>query len=212
MKSALFYSLLLITYSSVSAQEAKILSDCTVFFELSVNDPAANADIVKSMMGTTLTVYIKGSRSRRDLENPSFKQITFNDSKSDTTIILREVGSAKYITYLDEAKRKERYKNFENITFTETGETKTILGYSCTKTVARLNDGSTYNVYYTTAVAPSNTEYEYQFRNIPGFVLEYESETENKKVRVNYTAVKISLTPVPNAIFDVPKAGYRILQ
>jgi GLPGLI family protein len=86
-----------------------------------------------------------------------------------------------------------------------------ILGYECKKAVAKLKDGSLYNVYYAPSIMPSNSEFEYQFKDLPGFPLEYEAQSEDGKTRVKYAAVKITLTPVPVAKFDIPKAGYRVL-
>ncbi len=197
--------------SHVLAQEAKQISDCAVSFDVSVQDSKADPAIVKAMSGAVKTLYIKGSKSRSDLETPGFKQTTLFDTKTDSTVVLRELGNSKYITYLNAAQRKDKNKKYEGIHFANTTERKTILGYDCKKVIAQLADGSTYNVYYTSAIIPTNNEYEYQFRNLPGFVLEYETESENGKMKVKYAASKITLTPVPNAKFDVPKSGYRIL-
>ncbi|MCW3079140.1 DUF4412 domain-containing protein [Segetibacter sp.] len=193
------------------AQETKIISDCTVNFDVTVQDAKVAASALKTMSGTTKIVYIKGARSRSDLETPNFKQTMIYDSKNDSTIILRELGNTKYISYLDGNKRKEKNKKYEGIKFTKTNEKKTILGYDCSKVIATLADGSAYDVYYTSAIVPSTTEYEYQFRDLPGFVLEYEAEFEQGKTKVTFTASKISLVPVPVAKFDVPKSGYRVL-
>jgi hypothetical protein len=54
-------------------------------------------------------------------------------------------------------------------------------------------------------------QYEYQFKDLPGFVLEYEALTEDGKSKINYSATKITLVPVPVAKFDLPKTGYRVL-
>ena len=64
---------------------------------------------------------------------------------------------------------------------------------------------------YALSIIPSNNMFEYQFKDIPGFPLEYETQSEDGKTRVRYTATKISLTPVPVAKFDIPKTGYRVL-
>ena len=61
------------------------------------------------------------------------------------------------------------------------------------------------------AIIPSNREYEYQFKDLPGFALEYETNSEDGKVKYKYFAEKITLTPVLAAKFDLPKSGYRIL-
>jgi len=193
------------------AQNAKKISDCTVVFDVTIQDSSADPQIIKSMSGATKVLYIKGSKSRNDLITPGFKQITLIDAKSDTAVILRELGNTKYLSYLYGNKRRDQNKKYAGIQFNDTGEKKTILGYDCKKVVGKLSDGSTYDIFYTTSITPSNTVYEYQFKDLPGLVLEYEGETMNGKKKIKYSATKITLLPVPAATFDLPKSGYRIL-
>ena len=192
------------------AQNPKIISDFTVVYDVTLDDKA-DPQIVKAMTGATKTLYIKGSKSRSELVSTNFQQSVIFDAKSDSTVVLREVGSTRYISFLNSHKRNEVNKKYEGISFMNTGETKTILGYECKKVLAKLKDGSTFNVYYTSSIIPLNREYEYQFKDLPGFVLEYEAEAESGKVKVKYSASKITLSPVSSAKFDVPKAGYRVL-
>lgn len=198
-------------FKETFAQEAKLISDCTVEFTVSVEDANADPQIIKAMEGSTRIVYIHGSKSRSDLITPAFLQTIIYDTKTDSTIILRELGATKYISYLNKAKRTEQNRKYDGIQFNNTNERKTILGYNCEKVIAKLPDGSAYNVYFTRSITPSNKEYEYQFRDLPGFVLEYEAQSENGKTKVKYTASKITLVPVPVAKFDIPKNGYRVL-
>ncbi|TDH18296.1 DUF4412 domain-containing protein [Segetibacter sp. 3557_3] len=209
MKSWIFLICLVVSSGRIRAQ--KIVSECTVVYELSVSDSKADPNLVKSMEGTTKTVYIKGSKIRVDIQSPSFSQSTFKDSRSDTTVILRELGNAKYMSYLSKEKVHQQNQKYDEITFSPTGESKTILGYDCKKAEAKLKDGSTYSIYYTTAIVPSNKEWEYQFRNLPGFALEYETQAENGKSTIKYAATRISIVPVQSARFDIPQSGYRIL-
>jgi GLPGLI family protein len=89
-------------------------------------------------------------------------------------------------------------------------EVKQILGYECKKAILQLNDGNTFSVYYATAITPSVREFEFQFKDIPGFVLEYET-VEGKGEKITFTATKINLNPVPASKFDIPTSGYRLL-
>jgi GLPGLI family protein len=209
MKIYTFLAFLFITLQTIA--QPKIISECTVVYELSVQETKADPEFVNSLKGSVKTLYIKGSKSRSDLISSNYTLTTFFDSKTDTTVVLRELGKAKYMSYLSPQKKEEQNRKFEDISFTKTGETKTILGYECTKVVAKLKDGSSYNVYYANTIIPSNLDYEFQFKNIPGFVLEYETESEDGKTKIIYTATKITLTPVPAAKFELPKTGYRIL-
>lgn len=198
-------------FSKVLAQDSKLVSECTVLYDVSIEDAKADHSIAKQMVGTSKTVFIKGTKTRSDLETPNFKQTMIYDSKNDSTIILRELGNTKYISFLDGNKRKEKNKKYEGIIFNKTSDKKTILGYDCNKVIAQLANGSSFDVFYTTSIIPSNTGYEYQFKDLPGFVLEYEGQLENGNVKVKYSASKITLLPVPFAKFDLPKIGFRIL-
>ncbi|MDQ6815272.1 MAG: hypothetical protein M3040_16165 [Bacteroidota bacterium] len=214
MKVEKFLGIIVLTCLCCAAtfgQETKIISDCTVTYEVTVQDAKADPVVAKAMLGTTKVLYIKGAKSRSDLETANFTQTMIYDSKTDSTIILRELGNTKYISYLDGNSRKEKNRKFEGMKFARTTEKKTILGYDCDMVVATLADGSNYDVYYTNSIVPSTTEYEYQFKDLPGFVLEYEAEFEHGKTKVRFTATKISFVPVPVAKFDIPKTGYRVL-
>lgn len=211
MKKTTALLLVLVSFLHGFAQNNKKFFDCTVIYDVTVQDEKADAEVVKSINGGTKILYLKGPKSRTDFITPSFKQITIFDTRSDTTVVLIEQGNTKYISYLNDNKRREQNKKFEGINFKETSERKTILGYNCVKVVATLNDGSTYDVYYTPSLIPANKEYDYQFKNLPGFVLEYEASTENGKTKITYSANQITFTPVPAARFDLPTSGYRVL-
>lgn len=204
-------TLLLSSVITSLAQGPTMISDITLTYNVVVQNAKVDTAVTKALSGTTKILYIKGAKSRIELETPNFKQTIIYDSKTDSTVILRELGNTKYISYLDGNKRKEKNTKYEGIKFTKTAEKKTLLGYECDKVIAKLADGSTYDVYYTNSVVPSTTEYEYQFKDLPGLVLEYEAEFEQGKIKVKYSASKIALLPVPEVKFDTPKSGYRVL-
>jgi GLPGLI family protein len=196
---------------SVSAQEQKTVSDCTVIYKVSVQGAKPDAEIVKAMSTTEKTIYIKGVKSRNEVHTPNFSQAIIYDSRTDSSIVLRELGNTKYISFLDGESRRQKNQKYEGMKLNQTNEKKTVLGYECTKVVARLADGSSYDIYYTPSIVPSATGYEYQFKDLPGLVLEYEAALEKGNTKVTFTASNINFTPVPVAKFDVPKTGYRVL-
>ena len=105
---------------------------------------------------------------------------------------------------------KEKNKKYEGISFTNTSETKVIAGYKCVKAEAKLADGTTFAVYYTTEIVPENREYEnMMFKNLEGLPLEW--ELVQGKLKIKYTLSKINMNPIPVSRFDIPKSGYREL-
>jgi GLPGLI family protein len=190
--------------------QARVVADCTVTYAIST-DETSNKDVNESLKASTKTVYIRGNESRSDLVSPSFTQSLLYSKTTGSAVILREFGNNKFMTKLDAKTWATENKKYDGMTVSlATGETKTILGYECKKAVIQLKDGSAFTLFYATAIVPSVKEFEYQFKDIPGFVMEFESqEAESKKIR--YTATKINLSPVQASRFDIPTSGYRLL-
>jgi len=206
-----FLSVLLVCLLLSNVQAQRVIADCTISYAISAEDGTMDKDVSESLKASTKNVYIKGNDSRADLVSPSFTQSLIYNKSTGTAVILREFGNNKFMTRLDRSKWLEENKKYEGMTVSLVGsDTKTILGYECKKALIQLKDGSVLTLYYASAIVPSVKEFEYQFKDIPGFVLEFESqETNGKKIR--YTATKINLSPVQASRFDIPVSGYRIL-
>lgn len=186
------------------AQTPKVVADCTITFDVSIGQAGGASE------KATKTLYIRGTETRTDLVTTSFVQTTLYDSKKDEAVILRELGGVKYISRLNAAQWHDQNKRYEGMTVTLGSETKTILGYVCRKATVKLQDGSQLELYYAVEITPSASENAYQFKGIPGLVLEYEAQAE-KGNKVKYTATVINLSPVPASRFEVPQSGYRAL-
>src|SRR5436305_1906022 len=174
----------------VYSQALKIVGECTITYSIKIaNEPG---DAIK-------TLYIKGKKTRSEIVSPSFTQTTIYNDNTGEAVILRELNGEKYLSKFNAAKWKEKNK-----------EGKTILDYPCKKAIATTKNGKSFVLYYTTGLAPSASENPYQFKNIPGIVLEYESETSEGK-SITFEATKIDFNPVPAAKFEISESGYRIL-
>ena len=97
------------------AQDVKTITDCTVFYDITVSDPNADPQLISSLQGSSKVVYMRSNKIRTDLITQGFLQTTLMDLKSDTSIILREFGNNKYLTYLNQSKRAELKKRFEKV-------------------------------------------------------------------------------------------------
>ena len=190
--------------------QTRVVAECTITYGIST-DAGTDKDITESLKASTKIVYIKGNDSRTDLISPSFTQSLLYNKTTGNAVILREIGNNKYMTKLDNSKWVAENKKYEGMTVSlSASETKTILGYECKKAMIQAKDGSAFTLYYAIAIVPSVKEFEYQFKDVPGFVMEFESqEADGKKIK--YTATKINLGPVPASKFDVPVSGYRLL-
>lgn len=182
-------------------QQLKVVGECTITYNIKVAGEAGDA---------TKTLYIKGKKTRSEIVSPSFIQTTIYDEKTGEAVIMRELNGEKYLSKYGAEKWKERNKEWDGMTVKLTNESKTLLGYTCKKAIATTKNGKTFVLYYTFNIAPSVSENPYQFKGIPGIVLEYESETSEGKSIV-FKATKIDFSPVPAAKFEIPKSGYRVL-
>jgi len=206
MKKIILSLLLAIFFKVAISQKQVVITDCTVNYSIK----GSNAETNSNLTGAAKQFYLKGRLTRIDISSQGFKQSVIYDNNTGTAVILKEIGLEKYKSVLTEDEWKKENKRFQGLTLTLTNETKTILGYECKKAVTNLKDGSAYNVYYATAIIPSATENPYQFKDIPGFVLEYETSGNSNSDKITYSAIQINLNPVPALKFQVPTTGYRI--
>jgi GLPGLI family protein len=197
-----------LTISSFAQQ--RVVAECTVTYQISLEESNPNKDVQNAIQQSTKTVYIKGNDCRVDLNSPSLLQSVIYDKTNGSAVILREFGNNKFMTSLNNKEWKDANKQFDGMTIKLTNETKTILGYECKKIILNLKDSSVFNVFYATAIIPSVREFEYQFKDVPGFVLEFDIRERSASV-VRYKATKINLSPVQASKYDIPTSGYRIL-
>ncbi|NII28336.1 hypothetical protein HB364_24855 [Pseudoflavitalea sp. X16] len=191
----------------LTAAGQKKVSELTLVYDASISSGSKEPKMADALDGATATVYLKGPMSRVEMVSALFSSTTIHDSKTSTAVVLREVSGQKLLIRMTAENWTEKNKRYNGMTFTDTKETKVIAGYNCTKAEAKLADGTSFTVYYTTDIIPENKDYDSQFRNLNGLPLEY--ELVQGKLTIKYTVSKINLNPVPASKFDIPKSGYR---
>lgn len=203
-----YFAILLITLivAAPLAAQRKV-SELTLVYDASVTTGSKEPRLADAFDGATKTIYIKGNMSRAEMVSAIFSSATIHDSRTGNSVVLREVSGQKLLIRMTATNWADINKRYDSITFTNTEESKIIAGYRCTKAVATLADGTTFNVYYTAEIVPENREYDYQFKNLNGLPLEY--ELAQGKLTIRYTVSKINMNPVPASKFDIPKTGYR---
>ncbi|MEO8711214.1 MAG: hypothetical protein ABI405_03770 [Parafilimonas sp.] len=186
------------------AQSPKIISDCTISFSVSSSTNSDQKDL-----GVKI-IYLRGKDIRVDFISNLFTQTTFYNSNTGNAAILKKAGQSKYISNYTGDEWKKQNEMYNGISISFTGITKKILDYECKQALLTLKNGNIYTVYYTPALMPSVTENPFEFKDVPGLILEYQSSI-NENEKVIYTAEKIDFRPVPTLQFEVPKTGYRVL-
>lgn len=205
-----FLALFVFLSITVSVMAQKKFTEGTISYDVIINtgsDKPKNSDFLD---GTTVTNYIKADKSRTEMVSPLGTLTTIYDGSKNSIVILKDIGEQKYMITLTPSDWKDANRKYEGMSFGyEEGE-KTILGYKCKKAVAKLQDGTTYTVWYTPDLVPENKNFQYETKTLPGLAMQYEM-INSKGEKTTYTVSKISFNPVPASKFDLPKSGYRVM-
>lgn len=196
-------------FFAFSAIGQKKFTEGTISYDIVINTGSDKPKAADFFDGATSTVYLAGNKSRTEMVSSLGTQSTIIDGNKNSIVILKEYGEQKYMIQLTPANWKEANRKFENVQFTYSDDSKTILGYNTKKAVGRLADGTTFTVWYTTELVPENKDFQYVNRSLPGLAMQYESNVGS--LNVVYTVSKLNFSPVPSAKFDLPKAGYRVM-
>ncbi len=211
MKTILAILVLVLGIQIPALAQQRVVAECTVIFKINLDDGTVDKDVSNSISKSAKTVYIKGNDSRVDLISPAIQQSVLYDKTQNTAVVLREFGTNKFMNRLSKEQWLAANKQYQGMSISLVNENKTILGYECKKAIITLKDGSMFSLYYATGIIPSVKEFEYQFKDVPGFVLEYQIKESRDNTIVNYRAEKISLSPVLASKFDIPTSGYRLM-
>ena len=209
MKRLVFIINAFLSLASISnAQKPVIVGDITVNYGVVELDNSSS----KSLKETSKTLYIKGKMARADFVSKDYRQTIIYDNKTGSAVVLKEIGTAKYLTRLSNEQWKTENEKFEGMSVLLSDEKQTIIGYECKKATIKLKDGSIYYAYYTSSIIPLTTENPYQFKDHPGLVLEFETSGDTKSKKIVFTALSVNLSPVPASRFELPTNGFRVIQ
>ncbi|MEO6289436.1 MAG: hypothetical protein ABIO76_05925 [Ginsengibacter sp.] len=187
----------------------KNLNEGSLIYNISVETGSAEPKMADMLDGATTTVYLKGNMSRTEMVSGLGSEAAIYNATTGSGVILKDYSGQKLMITLTSQDWEKNNKKYEGIVFENTGETSVIDGFNCRKAIAKLKDGSTFTVYYTTDVTLTNKNYDYQFKTLPGLAVQY--EMQSGKMKFKFTLSKISYDAVPIAKFEIPKSGYRVL-
>jgi GLPGLI family protein len=187
----------------------KSLSEGSLVYNISVETGSSQPKMADMLDGATTTVYLKGSESRTEMVSGLGSEATIYNATTGNGVILKDYSAQKLMITLTPEDWNKNNKKYDGITFENTGETTDIVGFKCQKAIAKLKDGSTFTVYYTTDINVTNKDYDYQFRTLPGLAVQY--EMQSGKMKFKFTLAKVNYSVVPASKFEIPKTGYRVL-
>ena len=207
----LYYPILLLicVFISLDSSAQKNLSEGSLIYNISVETGNTQPKMADMLDGATTTVYLKGNESRTEMVSGLGSEATIYNATTRNGVILKDYSSQKLMITLTPEDWDKNNKKYDGIIFENTGETSVIAGFNCKKAIAKLKDGSSFTVYYTTDINLINKDYDYQFKTLSGLAVQYEMQTG--KMTFKFTLAKINYSLVAASKFEIPKSGYRVL-
>ncbi len=209
MRFNLIIFLFSFVFLSSATNAQKTLNEGTLVYNMSVETGSGEPKIADMFDGATTTIYLKGSMSRTELVSSLGREATIHDASTGTGVILKDYSGQKLMITMSAQDWQENNDKYQGITFDNIGETEKIAGFNCKKAIAKLKNGSSFTVFYTTEVNPVNKSYDAQFKTLPGLPVQYEMQTG--KMTLKFTLASINYNPVSASKFEIPKSGYRVL-
>ena len=164
---------------------------------------------MKNYMPKTMTLSIKGNKSRSEMVMMMGKTVSISDGDAKTTIVLMDMMGQKIAVQSTPEEVQSELDKGPKTSVNVTGETKDILGYTCKKAIITFEGEDTeVIVYYTDELGTKALNFDNpQFKDIDGLMLEYEIPEE--EFSMQFTAVTIEKTNVDDSAFTIPE-GYQI--
>jgi GLPGLI family protein len=209
MKSYSIVFLLSFIFLSSSIDAQKALSEGTLVYNMSVETGSGEPKMADMLDGATTTIYLKGNESRSELVSSLGREATIYNASTGKGVMLKDYSGQKLMITLTAKNWEENSKKYEGIVFNSTSETQKISGFNCKKAIAKLNNGTSFTVFYTTDVTVANKSYDAQFKTLPGLPVQY--EMQSGKMKFKFTLASISYNSVPASMFEIPTSGYRVL-
>ncbi len=156
---------------------------------------------------TGATEYYKGTKVRKDQESMMYTVGVISDNETDENIVLMDIPMmGEKVAYKQSAEDKAEADAMieENKPdYTETGETKEILGYTCKKVDVTMGD-NIFPLYYTNEINIAGSPNESgQFPGIEGVILEYTVAQQGMVMK--FTATEVKKQKLNETMFGVPE-------
>ena len=182
-----------------------------IVYTVDVDNPNMPPEAKAMMAGSELNIYIKGTKTRSDMNMGFQNTTTIADSKTKTSVMLMEVMGNKYKIITDPNKKETDKAPDVSVKYLD--ETKEIAGYKCKKAEITFKDKSgnsrVTNIYYSEEITNhlGNDNRSAQFKDLKGMPLEYEIVAD-RGMTMKMMAKSVSKESVADSKFDIP-SGYK---
>lgn len=207
MKKLLFtlsFAICIVLVSSIAGMSGKPFEG-VITFKISYPDNKFSESQL-AMFPKVLTVSIKGTKSRTDLQMSGMNTVEITDYTDKTKVALLNMMGQKYAIKQTSAEIEKEMAQSGIPTVEESGETKVIAGYTCKKAVITVNDDglkSAYEVYYSGELGSKMANFDNPwYKDIDGVMLEF--ILKNREINMKFTATSVEKKSLPAKDFEIP--------
>jgi hypothetical protein len=166
-----------------------------------------NSESQMAMFPKMLTISVKGTKARTDMQVSNMNQITIIDFTDKTKIALLNMMGQKFAIKQSASEIEKEMEKEAKPTVELLAETKVIAGYTCKKAVITLNeDGvkSTFEVFYSPELGSKMANFDNpMYRDIDGALLEFTSKAPDKTI-MKFTATSVEKKSLAAKDFEIP--------
>ncbi len=159
-----------------------------------------------AMFPKVLTVSVKGSKSRTDLQMSGMNTVEITDYMEKTSVSLLNMMGQKYAIKKTTAEIEKELAAEGAITVEEMKETKVIAGFTCKKVVVTVNDDgvkTTYEAWYTSELGSKLSNFNNPlYKDIDGALLEF--LMKNQEISMKFSATSVEKKSLPSKDFEIP--------
>lgn len=191
---------------TTSAQKKKAFEG-TVTYDITYPN-AELTPAMKAMLPTTESVTIKDCKKKTETTNQGATQTLISDGASKTQTFLLDYMGSKYAVKTTSAEITAELAKLPTPVITTTTDTKVIAGYTCKKAILTTteDDGTVTNdtIFYSDEVGCSDINFDSQYKDIPGTILEYSTYVEQISATMKYVAKEVKKSKISDKEFLIP--------
>lgn len=166
-------------------------------------------DEMKAYLPKSMTMTIKGNKSRTELIMSMMKTVSIADGDNKTAITLMDMMGQKFAIQSNYEEIMKEMGEAPEAKVEVTGETKEIAGYVCKKAIITIaeNDQELI-VYFTDELGSSELNFDNpMYKDINGVMLEF--EMPNESFSMKFEATSVEKKNIDDSEFTIPE-GYQV--
>ncbi len=198
------FLLLVLSYSlmNLNAQKKDASFEGTITYSISTQGELDAQS--KAQMPSEVVWTFKGPKSSM-LMKTAFGNINIiANLETKEQVVLYDMMGQKMAIKSSKEETEEALKDIPQVKVNVTNETKKIVGYNCKK--IEISDGKyTSNVYVTNDIVIPNANWNTQYKDIDGILLEYtQKATPEGDGLILFTAKEVKKTKIKDSAFEIP--------